>query len=137
MLLKVKKLHEDAVLPKYAKYGDAGMDLVAINKVECQLYNEYQTGIAIEIPSGYVGLVFPRSSISEKKSLFANSVGVIDSSYRGELKLRIREAGRSNCYNIGDRVGQLVIVPVVTATIAEDNILSDTDRGAGGFGSTN
>ncbi len=138
MLVYAKKLHEDAVLPKYAKEGDAGLDLVAINKVKHELYNEYHTGIAMEIPEGYVGLVFPRSSISEKQSLFANSVGVIDSSYRGEIKIRMREVeSLGNCYNIGDKIAQIVIVPVPSIVVAEVNNLSKTDRGEGGFGSTN
>ena len=96
MKVKIKKLHPDAVIPSYAKPGDAGMDLTAISKRvetgsdENGEYIEYGTGLAIEIPEGHVGLVFPRSSVSKKDLFLANAVGVIDSGYRGEVKLRFK-----------------------------------------------
>ena len=79
MKVKIKKLHKDAVIPKYAKPGDAGLDLVAVSLNSNDLFMEYDTGLAIQIPEGYVGLIFPRSSISNTAHTLANSVGVIDS----------------------------------------------------------
>jgi dUTP pyrophosphatase len=89
MELKFKKLHEDAVLPSYALSGDAGLDLTAIDNGERKdSYVQYKLGIAVEIPKGYVGLLFPRSSISKKDLMQANAVGVIDSGYRDEVMIR-------------------------------------------------
>lgn len=91
MEIKIKKLNNDAVIPNYAKYGDAGMDLTAISRIFDKYGNvSYGTGLAIEIPDGYVGLLFPRSSNSKKDLLLANSVGVIDSGYRGEIFLKFK-----------------------------------------------
>ena len=91
MEVKIKKLHKDAVIPSYAKPGDAGMDLVAISKVYDKYGNvSYGTGIAIEIPHGYMGLIFPRSSNSKYDLLLTNSVGIIDSGYRGEILLKFK-----------------------------------------------
>ena len=145
MILKVVKLVENAVLPAYAKAGDAGMDMTAIS-VEFPSKDSfsdlvvYGTGIAVEIPKGYVGLLFPRSSIKDKDLVLANSVGVIDSGYRGEIKFVFRETiGEfSKRYLIGDRVGQLVVVPISNVVLQEVNFeeLSDTSRGICGFGST-
>jgi dUTP pyrophosphatase len=91
MLVNIKKLVPEAVLPLYAKVGDAGMDLVATSvDYSNEYYIEYGTGLAVEIPEGYVGLIFPRSSNSKKDLQLCNSVGVIDSGYRGEIKLRYR-----------------------------------------------
>jgi dUTP pyrophosphatase len=95
------------------------------------------TGIAIEIPEGYVGLVYPRSSVSKSSMLLANGVGVIDSGYRGEIMLKYRHlGGRNEIYTTGDRVGQLMIIkrPEIELVVVDE--LSDTDRGEGGFGST-
>ena len=92
MEVKFKKTHKDAVTPKYAKHGDAGMDLVAVS-VEIDEKDDtisYDTGIAVEIPDGYVGLVFPRSSICKKDLILSNSVGVIDSGYRGSIKAKFK-----------------------------------------------
>ena len=91
MEIKIKKLDKNAVIPKYSKYGDAGMDLVATSvDYSNEYYIEYGTGLAIEIPEGYVGYVFPRSSNSKYDLQLCNSVGIIDSGYRGEIKLRYR-----------------------------------------------
>ena len=94
MIVRVKKLKNEAVVPSYAKEGDAGLDLVAVDKnIETDgesEYVEYGTGLAFEIPAGYVGLLFPRSSISNKDLILSNSVGVIDSGYRGEVKFRFK-----------------------------------------------
>jgi dUTP pyrophosphatase len=149
MKVKIKKLDALAQIPKYAKDSDAGMDLVAISREDSETYIEYGTGLAVEIPEGYVGLVFPRSSISKENLLLCNSVGVIDSGYRGEIKCRFKkvehgadraksvEGWNGGEYHISDRVAQLVIIPYpkVEFEVVED--LTETARGVGGFGSTN
>jgi dUTP pyrophosphatase len=137
MKLKIKKLNERAEIPFYAKDGDAGMDLVATTLVRTSKFFEYGTDLAMEIPKGYVGLLFPRSSISKTDHFLRNSVGVIDSGYRGEIKLRmsIPALGETE-YLIGDKVGQLILMKLPWVEIEEVEELSDTDRGEGGFGST-
>lgn len=141
MKVKVKKLHPNAVIPKYAKLGDAGLDLTAIDMTvhPDHKFYEYDTGLAFEIPEGYVGYVFPRSSVSKTNLSLCNSVGVIDSSYRGSVKLRFNKMEDSSDveYLIGDRVGQLVIMPIPIIELEESDRLSITDRGDKGFGSTN
>ena len=139
MKVKIKKLHSDAVIPTYAKSGDAGMDLVATKIISNTTFDvTYGTDIALEIPEGFVGLVFPRSSIRKTDLSLTNSVGVIDSGYRGELQATFRkERGvASRKYEVGDRVCQLMIIPHPTIEFNEVNELSDTERGDGGFGST-
>jgi dUTP pyrophosphatase len=141
MNIKVKKLHKDTIIPSYAKEGDAGMDLTAVSVEFTQDYVSYKTGLAIEIPYGYVGLLFPRSSNSKKDMILSNSVGVVDSGYRGEIELRfkiIKSTKDSNSlYNIGDRVGQLIILPIPHINLIESDSLSTSVRGEDGFGSTN
>lgn len=141
MNIGVKKLHKDTVIPSYAKEGDAGMDLTAVSVEFTQDYVSYKTGLAIEIPYGYVGLLFPRSSNSKKDMLLSNSVGVIDSGYRGEIELRfkiVKSAKDSHSlYTAGDRVGQLIIMPIPHIDLIESETLSDSIRGESGFGSTN
>jgi dUTP pyrophosphatase len=138
MKVKVKKLHPNAQVPKYAKNGDAGLDLTAVTADHFESYSEYDTGLSIEIPSGYVGLVFPRSSVTEKDLILKNSVGVIDSSYRGSVKFRFMRLARgpANFYNIGERIGQLIIIPYPQIELEESEELSNSERGDGGFGST-
>ena len=133
--VRFKKLYEDAVTPSYAKNGDAGLDLTATHMTFDENFIEYGTGIAVEIPEGYVGLVFPRSSVSKKENFYLkNSVGVIDSGYRGEIKLRFNQS--DSHYQAGEKVGQLIILPYPTIQLEEVEELSSTDRGQGGFGST-
>ena len=135
--IKFKKLNKRAEIPFYAKDGDAGMDLVATTLVRTSKFFEYGTDLAMEIPKGYVGLLFPRSSISKTDHFLRNSVGVIDSGYRGEIKLRMSiPALGENEYVIGDKVGQLILMKLPWVEIEEVKELSDTDRGEGGFGST-
>jgi dUTP pyrophosphatase len=135
MKVRFKKLHPDAVTPTYAKDGDAGLDLTAISKTNADTFIQYGTGIAIEIPKGYVGLIFPRSSVSKLENFYLkNSVGVIDSGYRGELMLRFNKS--FSFYEVGDKIGQLIIIPYPTIYLEEVDELSSTDRGEGGFGST-
>lgn len=140
MHVNIKKLHKDAVIPKYAKDGDAGLDLTAISSKTDEYGNVvYGTGLAIEIPKGYVGLIFPRSSISKTVLSLCNSVGVIDSGYRGEIMLKYRVASRQEnrfVYSIGERIGQLIIMPYPKVELVEVDELSDTERGENGFGST-
>lgn len=138
MKVKIKKLHPDAVIPKYAKLGDAGMDLVAISE-EWNEYNSmvtYDTGLSMEIPEGYVGLLFPRSSISKTDLILANSVGVIDSGYRGPIMFKFRYPEEGMVYDVGDRVGQIIIMPYPQVEFEEVEELSSSERGEGGFGST-
>jgi dUTP pyrophosphatase len=139
MKVKVKKLHPDAVIPKYAKAGDAGLDLTAVSKEwdEAKEKIVFGTGLAVEIPEGYVGLIFPRSSICKTNIALSNSVGVIDSGYRGEIKFFFSPGPRPKAnYEVGDRVGQLVIMPYPTIELVESETLSDSERGDGGFGSS-
>ena len=135
MILKVKKLDPQAVAPKYAKQGDAGLDLTAVSVKHCTNYVEYGTGLGVEIEAGNVGLLFPRSSISKTGHRLLNSVGVIDSGYRGEIKVRMSWTN-TNPYDIGDKIAQLVIVELPKVVIEEVQELNDSDRGEGGFGST-
>lgn len=133
--IKVKKIHPDAVLPKYAMPGDAGMDIVAIAKDVTDKYVEYKTGLSIEIPVGYVCLIFPRSSISKKDLMMCNSVGVLDSGYRGEIIMRFQKLG-GDVYEVGERIGQIMIIPHPSVEIEEVSELSASERSSGGFGST-
>lgn len=164
MEVRIKKLREDAVIPHKAYEGDAGFDLTA---VDIQ-YDECgslvcHTGLAFEIPDGYVGLVFPRSSICKKDLLQRNCVGVIDSGYRGEVTIKFASHFRqlnpilswfyhfvlkrdfsanvvnvwtSSAYSVGDRVAQMIIIPIPNIKLIESDWLSVSDRGAGGYGSS-
>ena len=160
MKLKFKKLHSEAKLPVQAKPGDAGLDLVATTMMTVYkerlssdgesplpsaevLYVEYGLGIAAEIPHGHVGLLFPRSSVTNKDLMMKNCVGVVDSGYRGEIKARFNYLGdeskpwmKPNIYGIGERVAQLVIIAIPEYTTEFVDELSDTERGKGGYGST-
>lgn len=141
MQIKIKRLVPSAIIPQYAKSGDAGLDLTATNITYDEQANfiKYHTGIAMEIPEGYVGLVYPRSSLSKKYSYLCNHVGVIDSGYRGEITVCFRNViadKEYKPYNIGDRVAQLIIVPYPKIQFIEVNNLSSTERGDGGYGST-
>ena len=149
MKLNIKKLNENAIIPKYAHNGDAGMDLVATSMKFKNGFLEYGTGLAMEIPKGYVGLIFPRSSISKTDLTLANCVGVIDSTYRGEICFRFKGAMRmidlkdkkseiekEIYYEVGDRVGQIIIMPYPEVEFNEVKDLDDTERGEGGFGSS-
>lgn len=150
MEIKFKKLDNNAVLPSYAKLGDAGLDLTATSASSTAdadngfYFLEYGTGLSVDIPEGYVGLLFPRSSISKTGLILANSVGVIDSGYRGEIKLRFKIDGKAfdeladkmARYNVGDKIGQLIIIPYPTVIPVLSEELSTSERGEGGFGSS-
>jgi dUTP pyrophosphatase len=136
----IKKLHPNAVIPTYAKQGDAGMDLVATSIKFDGTQVTYGTGLAMEIPIGFVGLVFPRSSIRKTDLSLSNSVGVIDSGYRGEIQATFNQKSLSKdgqiLYGVGDRIAQIIIIPHPDITFIETEELSETDRGEGAFGST-
>lgn len=144
MNVKIKKLHPDAVIPSYSKDGDAGMDLTAVSVTGDEKGNIiYNTGIAIEIPKGYVGLIFPRSSISNYRLGLTNSVGVIDSGYRGELIFKFKPVLSTpfaeelkTIYDVKERVGQIIILPYPQIEFEEVEELSETERGTGGYGSS-
>ena len=172
MEIKIKKLHPDAVIPSYSKLGDAGQDLVCVSRYfDAEGNVVYGTGLAFEIPEGYVGLLFPRSSNAKKDLTLSNSVGVIDSGYRGEVSFKFKpsaffadddfaepgEVGKvSNTfdytilpkgfnqdwsygyslYEVGDRVGQIIIMPYPQVVFVESEDLEPSLRGEGGFGST-
>lgn len=139
MKVKVKKLNDKAVIPNYAKIGDAGMDLVATSKQTDNYRNiVYGTGLAFEIPPGYVGLIFPRSSLSKYSIMLTNCVGVIDSGYRGEVMFKFKPLYKefNVDYNVGDRIGQIIIMPYPQIELEEVDELTETDRGIGGYGST-
>lgn len=137
MKVKVKKLVENAVIPHYAKSGDAGLDLTATSIEDKGYKIIYHCGLAFEIPQGYVGLVFPRSSNADKDLLLTNSVGVIDSGYRGEVTAVFRKTNPCwRKYEVGERFAQLVIMPYPQIELEEAEELSETERGAGGYGST-
>lgn len=135
MKIKIKKLCLETKIPEYSCKGDAGMDIYAVSKKSGGSFIEYGTGLAFEIPKGYVCLVFPRSSISNKVLSQCNSVGVLDSGYRGELKIRFYKHGKEE-YEIGDRIGQVMIIPYPEIEFEEVDELNDSERGNGGFGST-
>ena len=137
--VKVKKLDPNAVIPTYSKDGDAGMDLTITDIKENTTFSiSYGFGIAMEIPKGYVGLVFPRSSVRNQDLILSNCVGVIDSGYRGELQATFKKTQGldSISYNVGERGAQIVILPYPQIRMVESNELSNTERGKGGFGST-
>ena len=131
LIINIKKTNELAIIPKYAHSTDAGMDLVAVSMNDTDEYIEYDTGIALEIPKGYVGLVFPRSSVSKLDLVQANSVGVIDSSYRNSIKVRFKKLKDDGVcrYVPGERIAQLIILPYPMIGFNEVEKLSDSDRG--------
>jgi dUTP pyrophosphatase len=166
MKVKIKRLHPDAIIPKYAKKGDAGLDLTAVTiEPSSAGILTVGTGLAVEIPEGYFGMIVPRSSIYKTNSRLVNCVGIIDSGYRGELMFKfeisptsafmvgqmdhlslggksvIREdavleyVASQVDYEIGDRVGQLLIMPYPAVEFVEGD-LEDSDRGGNGFGSS-
>ncbi|MCM1221875.1 MAG: dUTP diphosphatase [Lachnospiraceae bacterium] len=145
--VKIKKLCPDAIIPSYAKDGDAGLDLTATSRHFDNNGNlVYGTGLAFEIPKGYVGLIFPRSSLSKYGLALTNCVGVVDSGYRGEVTAKFKPQFRfdktdevsynEKFYRIGDRIAQMIIMPYPQIDFVEVDELSDTERGRGGYGST-
>ena len=142
MKVRIKKLNDNAVMPTKAHAADAGFDLYCTSKEIDWTKRQIvcHTGLAFEIPEGHVGLIFPRSSVSNKPLMMANSVGVVDSCYRGEVtaKFNITDT-RQNAfshYQEGDRVAQMIIIPYPAIEFEETDSLSESDRGTGGYGST-
>ena len=143
MKIRFKKIAGDAKAPFKAHPTDAGWDLFA-HSIDWDNENMnvvYGTGIAVEIPEGYVGLVFPRSSIAKKPLALTNSVGVIDSGYRGEVMAKFKATAHSDkaddpIYHIGERIVQLIVIPYPEIEWEEADSLDDSDRGDGGFGSS-
>lgn len=147
MKVKIKKLVPEAVIPAYAKPGDAGMDLTAISyeyksDIDCHVFG---TGLAIEIPEGHVGLIFPRSSNRKTNAYMCNHVGVIDSGYRGEVMVSFKNRDTTEEYIIpqlnapystGNKIAQLIIIPYPNIEFEEVEELSDSERGTCGHGST-
>ena len=152
MEVKIKKLNPNAIIPTYAKPGDGGMDLVATSIIsDTPEQITYGMGIALEIPEGFVGLIFPRSSVRKTGLQLSNSVGVCDSGYRGELQatfnkvfgsermydeMKVKEIQPNEYYEVGDRIAQIMIIPYPPIEFVEADELSNTERGEGGFGST-
>jgi dUTP pyrophosphatase len=169
MRVQIKKMVPEAVIPKYMKEDDSGMDLVAVSKKFDEDGNVvYGTGLAMAIPKDHMGLIFPRSSNAKKDLILSNSIGVIDPGYRGEVFLKFKPSGyfaadwdspnadveaddfdyvcfgkedvedddQVAVYSIGDRVGQIIIVPRPFIEWEETEELSETARGAGGYGSS-
>lgn len=143
MQIKIKKLNKNAVIPTKGSNGAAGYDLYALTSKMMQIISpgstvKISTGISLEIPDGYFGAVFARSSLATKRGLrLANSVGVIDSDYRGELIVALHNDSDDNVViKQGDRIAQLVIIPYQSINFIETVLLEDTERGSGGFGST-
>ncbi len=137
--LKIKKLHPNAVIPKYAKPGDAGLDLVCVDSYEKDGLWVCHLGLAVEIIDGYFGAIYPRSSIKNYDLRLCNSVGVIDSSYRGELVAYFdfkTDPRTARVYRNGDKCCQLIIQQFQQLVPIEAEELSETERGTGGFGST-
>lgn len=151
MSLKVKYelKHIDAVVPTKATIFSAGYDMTATTMEQYEDFVQYGTGVHVKIPEGYAGFLFPRSSVSKKELMLANSVGVIDSDYRGEIKFRFNIVPNAilpspdsdhydewKIYNPGERVGQLIIIKIEDIDWESSNISKDTERGDKGFGSS-
>lgn len=137
MKVRIKAMHPAAQTPVYAKQGDAGMDLHAVDfEMDKHGNYVYRTGLAFEIPDGYVGLLFPRSSVSKTGLSLRNSVGVLDSGYRGEVIFKFAGNSSQPAYEIGDRIGQIIVLPYPEIEFEMVRELNETERGDGGFGST-
>lgn len=143
MKMKVKCLYENAIVPTYGNPGDAGMDLYCVLTgwgMHDMFPNEsrlFTTGVAMEIPEGFVGLIRPRSGLAVKKGIDILTSGVIDSGYRGEILVNlINHSKESVRIKHGDRIAQMLILPVHQAEFIEVNELSESTRGSSGHGST-
>lgn len=163
MQVKFKKLNKKAVMPTKAHPTDAGFDMVAVTKIVTDKYIEFDTGIATAIPEGHVGLIFANSRVSKYDLDLANAVGIIDSHYRSSIRFRYKHTAHPQTailahktkyfnlvkdiepvpipfdpkeFNVGDVIGQLIIIPIPDVEFVEVDELDETDRGEGGFGST-
>ncbi len=147
MDVRIKRLHSKAVIPQYAREGDAGLDLTAVSRSFDEHGNVvYGTGLAFEIPRGYYGQIQPRSSLTKRDLQMLNTPGVIDSGYRGEVLVKFRPVARfdqtegfcfgTRLYNVGDRIAQMIILPYPHIDFVEVDELSETERGNEGYGSS-
>ena len=141
VVIPIKRLTDNAAIPAYAYKGDAGMDMRATESVTLQPFERTMvpTVVAIALPEGYAGFVLPRSGLAIKHGIsIVNAPGLIDSNYRGELKVVMVNTDPHDAFTIevGDRIAQLVIMPVPTVSFVESDTLSKTVRGEGGFGSS-
>lgn len=146
MKVKIKRLDKKAVIPQRQRVGDAGLDITAISKhyekrEDGTKVITYGTGIAIQLPENHVGLIFPRSSVSKTALDLCNSVGILDENYTGEIMFKFRldanaRPFQGNTYDIGDRIGQIIIMPYPKVELEEVKELNETERGAEGFGSS-
>jgi len=139
--LRVTRLRDDARLPTRAHEGDAGLDLYAAEeaRIEPGERASVGTGIAVAIPDGHAGLVLPRSGLAARHGItLPNAPGLIDSGYRGELRVLLLNADRSEAFEVaaGDRIAQLVVTPLAAAEPIEVDALDETSRGLAGFGSS-
>lgn len=152
--VKVKRLNTLATIPKAQKLGDVGLDITATSYKFIDGKHVYGTGLALEIPSGFYGMIACRSSISKYDLRLTNAVGIIDENYRGEIKFVFENRGMSldfnpvnfafgiflypkeKIYKIGDRIGQLIVMKYPSVELVEADELSETERGSGGFGSS-
>jgi dUTP pyrophosphatase len=138
--IKIKKTHPNAVIPKYGRSGDGAFDLTAVSHEFKDGRHVYDIGLAFEIPHGFVGLVFPRSSICKYDLRLTNSVGIIDSNFRGNVKVIFENDGfpieLGKTYKVGDRVAQMMILPYPEISFIQVEQLSNTNRGTGAFGSS-
>ena len=139
--IKIKKFRDEAKTPSFQSEDAVGADLVAIKIVKNGLFRIwYDCEFAAEIPKGYAGLIFPRSSISKLPLVLANSVGVVDPDYRGSFQIKFNRTfpgifSRKK-YKIGERIAQLLIIKVASVEYVSSEIITETKRGKGGFGST-
>jgi len=136
--LKVKKLHQEAVIPQYAHPGDAGMDLYSVEDVMIKPGERalVATGLSMELPAGYVALIWDKSGLAAKSGI-KTMAGVIEYTYRGEYKIVMLNTSKENFeVKKGQKIAQMLVQPIMTAEVEEVKELSDTHRGAGGFGST-
>ena len=139
MKIRFKKLSPSAVVPIKAHASDAGFDMTCTRyEVTNGELFAYHTDIAVEIPEGHVGLLFPRSSVFKQDLFLTNSVGVVDSGYRGEVMFKFKPicSDVKQHYQVGDRIGQLIIIPYPEVEFVETDELSDSERGEGGYGSS-
>ncbi len=142
MKIKIKKLHPDAIIKEYKTDGAAGFDLCSICEdfyISAGGASSVHTGLSFQIPEGYVMLIFPRSGLAWNNQInLLNCVGVIDSDYRGEVKVLLHNHNnrKNHSFKKGDRIAQGVIVPIIKADFVEVDELNETARGSGGFGST-
>lgn len=139
MDIKIKRLNNKAVIPEYAHQGDCAMDLVATEKIVVDNgdygFIEYKTGIALDLPEGYIAFLKPRSSVS-KTGLIEATSGIIDQGYKGEISYRFKSVPNTKQYEVGDRICQMYILPVPKINFVEVEELSDSSRKDGAYGST-